>query len=380
MVGTPLFEGRSHPQPVEMPDPASLAQDAPAASIPPLAVHQPGVQQPGVQQSAIRQPGVQPSAIQLSAVQPSPVRARNPIPPAPGFALPGQEPADPGVVAEEAPDTPASPGPVESGSVRSGLVRSDPPRSGPARNRILVQPGPEVLPPQPAIHATVAANEPPDPAPDEIPLPVLSVKGKFAVPPPLRGSRDSLIRQNERTEAEGLERILDDEDLADRIAQRALIPLPASSALTVNPNLPQDRRYCRPWTAKFLSDLARDHAAQFQRPLLVSSAVRTVAYQKQLARINGNAAPAEGDIVSPHVTGATIDIAKEQFTRQELGWMRTRLLALEDAGKIDVEEEFQQACFHITVYKSYAPPRGPSLRKGKRRNADAPAEIASRGR
>jgi hypothetical protein len=40
--------------------------------------------------------------------------------------------------------------------------------------------------------------------------------------------------------------------------------------------------------------------------------------------------------------------------------MRTHLLPLEQAGKIDVEEEFQQACFHITVYKSYAPMRRAS--------------------
>jgi len=26
-----------------------------------------------------------------------------------------------------------------------------------------------------------------------------------------------------------------------------------------------------------------------------------------------------------------------------------------DAGKIDVEEEFRQACFHISVYKNYVP-------------------------
>ena len=37
--------------------------------------------------------------------------------------------------------------------------------------------------------------------------------------------------------------------------------------------------------------------------------------------------------------------------------MRTWLLPLQKAGKIDVEEEFQQACFHITVYKAYIPPQ-----------------------
>jgi hypothetical protein len=178
-----------------------------------------------------------------------------------------------------------------------------------------------------------------------------------AMPPPLRGSYESLVRQNEKTEADGLERIEDDDDLADRIARKMLVPVPVSAALTVNGNLPENRRYCRPWTAKFLTDLARAHAAEFQSPLEVSSAVRTVAYQKELMKVNGNATAAEGDVASPHLTGATIDIAKQNMSRQEIGWMRDRLLKLQDEGKIDVEEEFQQSCFHITVYKSYVPPR-----------------------
>ena len=183
---------------------------------------------------------------------------------------------------------------------------------------------------------------------------------RSAMPAPLRGSYESLVRQNEISEnADSLERIQDDDDLADRIASGMLVPVPVSAALAINGSLPDNRRYCRPWTASFLSDLARAHAAQFHAPLLVTSAVRTVEYQKQLERVNGNAAAAEGDIASPHLTGATIDIAKDGLSRDEIAWMRRRLLALQVAGKIDVEEEFQQACFHITVYKSYAPPRTP---------------------
>jgi hypothetical protein len=177
------------------------------------------------------------------------------------------------------------------------------------------------------------------------------------MPAPLFGSHESLERQNTRLDAEGLERIEDESDLVDRIARKLLVPIPASSALAVNAGLPQTHRYCRPWTALFLTDLSRAHAAAFHRPLEVSSAVRTMEYQKRLMEVNGNAAPAEGDIVSPHLTGATIDIAKDGLSRSEIAWMRRRLLALEVAGKIDVEEEFRQACFHITVYKNYAPPR-----------------------
>jgi hypothetical protein len=175
-----------------------------------------------------------------------------------------------------------------------------------------------------------------------------------------------------------LERILDDEDLDDRIARGMLIPIPVSDGLTVNASLPADRRYCRPWTATFLSDLARAHEAVFHRPLEVSSAVRTVAYQKHLMEVNGNAADAEGDIVSPHVTGATIDIAKRGLTAREIYWMRAQLLTLQNDGNIDVEEEFQQACFHITVYKSYAP-SNPERRPIKRARIRQAAEVSETG-
>jgi hypothetical protein len=181
------------------------------------------------------------------------------------------------------------------------------------------------------------------------------------MPPSLRGSAQSLERQNARLESDGLERIEDENDLSARIAHKLLVPIPASAALTVNSDLPAHHRYCRPWTARFLSDLALAHNATFHKPLGVSSAVRTVEYQKRLRTVNGNAAQAEGDIVSPHLTGATVDIPKDGLSRKEMAWMRSHLFDLQQAGKIDVEEEFQQSCFHITVYKSYAPPKPARL-------------------
>jgi hypothetical protein len=98
---------------------------------------------------------------------------------------------------------------------------------------------------------------------------------RIAMPPPLLGSLASLARQNERTEADGLERIEDEADLNDRISRKMLVRVPVSAALGINGNLPANRRYCRPWAATFLADLARDHAAEFHRSLEVSSAVRT---------------------------------------------------------------------------------------------------------
>ena len=191
----------------------------------------------------------------------------------------------------------------------------------------------------------------------------------------LRGSLASLVRQNQMLEAEGLERIEDEQDLRARIAHKFLVPVPVSAALAINPQLEQTHRYCRPWTAKFLSRLALAYNAAFHQPLEVSSAVRTVSYQRSLRRRNVNAAAADGDVASPHLTGAAVDITKKGMNRQELAWMRRYLLALQDAGKIDVEEEFVEACFHITVYKTYLPQQhAPATSRTRRHHPLVPEQ------
>jgi len=196
-----------------------------------------------------------------------------------------------------------------------------------------------------------------------LPLPVASLPiaslydslGRLILPPPLYGSREVLLHQNQMADHDGLTRVQDDADLLDLRREKKLVPLPESSALTVDYRLPENRRFSRPWTAAFLSTLARDYYASFHSPLQVDSAVRTVAVQQRLDRTNGNAAPSSGDTASPHLTGQAVDIAKGGLTRTQIAWMRTYLQPLIDQGKIDVEEEFQQACFHISVYKSFLP-------------------------
>lgn len=170
---------------------------------------------------------------------------------------------------------------------------------------------------------------------------------------PLRGTHASLLRQNLRDEAEGLHRIQTEAQLEEMVSQHQLIHLPLSTWLRADVQLAPDRQYVRPWTAHFLMDLARAHAMRFHDPLIVTSAVRPERYQAHLLRINGNAAPATGAIASPHEFGATIDIGKKGMRMSEIAWMRGYLLLLQEAGKVDVEEEFHQACFHITVYDNY---------------------------
>lgn len=222
--------------------------------------------------------------------------------------------------------------------------------------------------PAPAAHARTAAFTRPV-ALHRAPAFARVTATRIRFVPPLRGSLASLLRQNERDDAEGLVRIQDDAQLDQMEAAGDIVPVPVSFSLRVNPDLPRNRRYCRPWTARFLADLAASHYARFHRPLQVNSAVRTVDFQRHLLEINGNAAPAEGDIASPHLTGAAVDIGKHGMTFSEIAWMRAWLLPLQTAGKIDVEEEFYQSCFHITVYRIYQRPTAPQSIAHRRRAA-----------
>jgi hypothetical protein len=194
-------------------------------------------------------------------------------------------------------------------------------------------------------------------------LPGLYRYGRLVVPPPMRGTREILVHQNLIADEEGLSRIQDDDDLRRMRAERMLLDFPESMSLHVNAELAGDRRCARPWTVRFAADIARAYYLRFHQPLQVNSAVRTVAYQLRLRRVNGNAAGIGGEMASPHLTGEALDFGKHDMSTAEIAWMRTYLRPLMQVGKVDVEEEFQQACFHISVYRSYAPDMPSSRRE-----------------
>ena len=198
------------------------------------------------------------------------------------------------------------------------------------------------------------------PEPDPVLKPALFYKrGRLIMPPALKGSHEILLHQNQVADSEGLQRIRDDSDLEQMRSNKILVALPTGMGIQTDERLPMNRRYCRPWTAVFLNALARAHYARFHTPLQVNSAVRTVEFQQRLQRTNGNAAPSAGETASPHLTGQAVDLAKHGLSLTEIAWLRGYLLPLVQEGKVDVEEEFQQSCFHISVYKKYLPQPAP---------------------
>jgi hypothetical protein len=188
--------------------------------------------------------------------------------------------------------------------------------------------------------------------------------------PVLRGSHESLLRQNEEINRLSLPRIANDLELQELELREELVPLHDSHAVVVASNLESIRRYCRPWTRDFVEDLAEAYYQKFRKPLYITSAVRTVEQQARLRRWNRNAAPIEGDTASSHLAGLTIDIGKRGMSRREKDFINSFVLPLQSAGLVEAAEERRQACYHIMVSDRYTGWREEQQRLQDPLNAD----------
>ena len=169
----------------------------------------------------------------------------------------------------------------------------------------------------------------------------------------LKGSHDSLLRQNAEIDRLQLPRIQNDQALEGLIARDELVALPENHAIRVDPRIEATRRYCRPWTRNFLEDFSQAYYKEFRQPIQVNSAVRTVEQQERLARTNHNAAPADGETASSHLAGVTVDIAKRGMTRRQRAFVEGYLVNMHNLGLVEAVEERRQACFHVMVSDRY---------------------------
>lgn len=164
----------------------------------------------------------------------------------------------------------------------------------------------------------------------------------------LKGSRESLQKQNEVARKLNLPRVENVEQLEELKRKGAFVPIPES--VLVDERIPKEFRYVRLATAKYIDDLALRFINTFGRQLQVNSAVRTVEYQNELQKINQNAAPVNGDRASTHTTGSTIDIGKKGLSETELNFLREEFLLLETKNLIEATEEWSQLVFHVMVF------------------------------
>jgi Family of unknown function (DUF5715) len=192
--------------------------------------------------------------------------------------------------------------------------------------------------------------------------------------PVFKPSHDSLLKQNAEIDRLELPRIQDDAELEQLKLDGKLVAIVPSEALRVDPRLDPDRRYCRPWTLKFVQDLADAYHQQFGDQIQVNSAVRTVVVQKKLRRHNRNAAPAEGEIASSHLAGVTVDLQRRGMTKAEIHWVENYLVPMKAAGLVEPEEERRQWVFHIMVSDRYTEPRDKATEVAQSGTDDLPTD------
>ncbi len=189
--------------------------------------------------------------------------------------------------------------------------------------------------------------------------------------PMFPGSHDMLVRENEELDRMQLPRINDDYELIRYELSQDLVPVSESDALKIAADLPDNRRYCRPWTRDFLQDFSAAFYEQFHTPVQINSLVRTVEQQHRLRRWNRFAAPEFGDTASTHLTGVTFDMSRRGLTYEQYEWIRNYLLPLQAEGMVDPIEE-RQPVLHVVVYEKYS---GRNDQKNAWSEANEPTEM-----
>jgi Family of unknown function (DUF5715) len=182
-------------------------------------------------------------------------------------------------------------------------------------------------------------------------FPLAAVAGSPTTP--LTATRLSPLVQNRQADREDLSRMRNRAMIQRFEGAGYLVRVQPQTKHYYLRSIPAGYRYLRPWSKTLLERLGRQFHVRFHKRLRVTSLVRTVASQRQLAKRNGNAAPANGPRRSSHLTGATLDISKKNMTLAERQWVRRVLRQLRGGGYLYAVEEFQQPVFHIMVYRSY---------------------------
>lgn len=171
-------------------------------------------------------------------------------------------------------------------------------------------------------------------------------------------SHENLLSQNTAIDEMGLPRLRDDKALKLAVADDDLVPITSNKYVRVSPKLEAKRRFCRPWVNAFLQELGQAYYEQFEEPIQVNSAVRTIRTQIKLLRWNHNAAPAHGETASAHLAGVAVDLQRRGLTRAQIHFIQNRLLYFAKLNMVIVEEELKQPCFHVVVTGDYPfPPK-----------------------
>ena len=124
---------------------------------------------------------------------------------------------------------------------------------------------------------------------------------------------------------------------------------------------PKDRRafrarllsHLRPAARDLVLEMARDYHERFERPLPLTSLVRSLAYQRQLGETNPNATRID---VPPHSTGLAFDVYYRYMDAEEQEWLMGRFAALEEEGRLEALRERRDHIHALVFPNGERPP------------------------
>jgi len=192
------------------------------------------------------------------------------------------------------------------------------------------------------------------------------------------GSHELLVQQNQELDRSQVFRVTNDVDLIQRELSQELVPVSETDALKLAGDLPDNRRYCRPWTRDFLQDFSQAFYDQFHAPLQVNSLVRTMEQQHRLRRYNRFAAPELGDTASTHLAGVSFDLSRRGLTPEQYVWITSYLLPLKESGMVDPIEE-RQPVLHVLVFEKYGDRSGGATSWSEANEPTEMPAVASAG-
>lgn len=150
----------------------------------------------------------------------------------------------------------------------------------------------------------------------------------------LRGSHESMERQNRIARLEAFSFLRTNRDVTRYADAGTLVPFPGNEDYLVVADWP----YARPVVRQFVELLAHEYRDACGEQLVVTSLTRPSTRQPE------NASP-----LSVHPAGMAVDLRVSE-RRKCVKWLESQLLDLEAAGLLDGTREYHPPHFHVAVF------------------------------
>ena len=135
--------------------------------------------------------------------------------------------------------------------------------------------------------------------------------------------------------------------------------------------------FIRPEARDILVEIATTYKEKFDRPLPITSLVRTERYQQRLSKTNPNATRIS---TPPHATGLAFDIYDHFMTAAEQQFLMGEIARLEDEGRIEALRENRDH-IHVFAFADGRPPDEAVIAKSMgQMNSSKPARASSTDR